>query len=129
MPEPVRGPYTANPKRQGRHANQNWCHNMNLVIINLDQIAEVVQEVHGPAMRLIGRLVYIKPYPKWVDRIHELLKGYKVPKLTLLSGDKNQSTIMHICRFTIQCGEVGTNDFLKLILFPNSLKVPPFPGT
>lgn len=48
-------------------------------------------------------------------------KGFKLPNFTLFSGEENQSVVEHIGRFTIQCREVSTNDFLKLGLFCNSL--------
>lgn len=64
---------------------------MNPIIIDRDKIAEVVQEVYGPTKRPIGRPVYRKPYPEWIDCIHELPKGYKVPEFTLFSRHKNQS--------------------------------------
>lgn len=71
--------------------------------------------------RRIGRPVYQKPYPEWVDRLRQYPRGFKVPEFTLFSGENNQSTVEHIGRFTVQCGEASADGNLKLRLFPNSL--------
>lgn len=47
--------------------------------------------------------------------------GYKVREFVLISGEENKSTIEDIARFTVQCGEAGADDYLKLRLFANSL--------
>lgn len=39
----------------------------------------------------------------------------------LFSGEEKKSTIEDIARFTVQCGEAGADDYLKLRLFANSL--------
>jgi len=70
-----------------------------------------------PLMRPTSR----KPYPDWIDRVHQFPKGYKVPEYFLFSGEENKSTIEHIARFSVQCGEAGSKDYLKLRLFANSL--------
>lgn len=82
---------------------------------------EIIQEFYGPRMRQIGLPVYRKTYLDWVDRVYELPRGYKVLELTLFLGDDNQSIIGSDGRFKVQCGEVETNDLLKLRLFSNSL--------
>lgn len=40
--------------------------------------------------------------------------------------EKIQSTVEHVARFQVQCGEVGTRDEWKLRLFPNSLTATAF---
>ena len=42
-------------------------------------------------------------------------------EFVLISGEENKSTIEDIARFTVQCGEAGADDYLKLRLFANSL--------
>ena len=61
-----------------------------------------------------------RPYPEAIDRM-ELPRNVRSSDFTLFSREDNQSTIKHIGRFTIQCDEAATNDFLKLKLFANSL--------
>ncbi|GKV50945.1 hypothetical protein SLEP1_g57622, partial [Rubroshorea leprosula] len=81
-------------------------------------------ETYGPALRPLVRPSYHKPYPDYIDRDNPFPRGFKVPEFTLFSGDASQSTIEHIGRFTIQCGEASGDDFLKLRLFPSSLTEP-----
>ena len=65
--------------------------------------------------------VYRKPYREWVDRTYEFFRGYKMPDFRFFNGEREQSTIEHVTRFTTQCGEFTNHDFMKLRLFPNSL--------
>ena len=44
----------------------------------------------------ISRLMYNKPYPDWIDKLHPFSNGYKVPECLLFLGeDKHQSLIEH----------------------------------
>ncbi|OMO89495.1 Retrotransposon gag protein [Corchorus capsularis] len=62
-----------------------------------------------------------KPYPEEYDRLYPLPRGYKVHDFTCFSGTSSeQSTLEHISRFTIQCGEANSG-YHKLRLFPNSV--------
>ncbi|GKV07510.1 hypothetical protein SLEP1_g19275 [Rubroshorea leprosula] len=54
-----------------------------------------------------------------IDMVYEAYD--LVLEFTLFSGDGGYSTIEHIGRFTIQCGEASGDDNLKLRLFPSSL--------
>ena len=77
-------------------------------------------------------LVHLRPtarkaYPDWIDRVHQFPKGYKVPEFVLFSGEEKKSTIEHIARFSVQCGEARSKDYLKLRLFANSLTKSAFP--
>ncbi|XP_059630882.1 uncharacterized protein LOC132273822 [Cornus florida] len=89
-------------------------------MVDRDQLANLIQETYRPTPRRVGRLTYRKPYPDYIDR-YEFPRGYKVPNFVTFSGEDSTSTIEHIGQFTIQCGEVGANEFLKLRLFANSL--------
>ncbi|GKU99938.1 hypothetical protein SLEP1_g12712 [Rubroshorea leprosula] len=86
-----------------------------------NQLIDLVKETYGPALRPLVRPSYHKLYPDYIDRDNPFPRGFKVPEFTLFSGDASQSTIEHIGRFTIQCGEASSDDFLKLKLFPSSL--------
>ena len=44
-----------------------------------------------------------------------------MPNFSLFNGERKQSTIEHVARFTMQCGKFTNHDFIKLRLFPNSL--------
>lgn len=51
-----------------------------------------------------------------------------MPEFVLFSGEEKKSTIEHIARFSVQCGEARSKDYLKLRLFANSLTKSAFPG-
>ncbi|GLU07026.1 hypothetical protein SLE2022_240060 [Rubroshorea leprosula] len=89
--------------------------------INRDQIIDMVQEAYGPVLRPLVRPAYRKPYPDFIDQENPFPRGFKVPEFTLFSRDGGYSTIEHVGRFTIQCGEASGDDNLKLRLFPSSL--------
>ncbi|BFG15904.1 hypothetical protein CerSpe_021780 [Prunus speciosa] len=73
-----------------------------------------------PHARRIGRSVYRRPYPEHFDQ-KELPRGFKVPNFALFSGDRLQSTVEYIGRFTAQYAEIGHRETLKLRLFSNTL--------
>lgn len=50
-----------------------------------------------------------------------------MPEFVLFSGEEKKSTIEHIARFSAQCGEARSKDYLKLRLFANSLTKSAFP--
>src|SRR6266487_241654 len=51
----------------------------------------------------------------------ELPRNWKTPKLTKFSGDTNESTVEHIARYLVECGELANNENLRMKFFPNSL--------
>ena len=59
-----------------------------------------------------------------IDRENPYPMGYKIPNFSLFSGEDGQSTLDHIARFTVQCGELANYEnfyYFKIKLFPNSL--------
>ena len=72
-----------------------------------------------PIARGIMMPVYRKPYPKWIDRI-EFPRVFIFLTFALFSGDGSQSTVERTTRFTSQCANEGTNEFLKVQLFDSS---------
>lgn len=50
-----------------------------------------------------------------------------MPEFVLFSGEEKKSTIEHIAQLSVQCGEAGSKDYLKLRLFANSLTKEAFP--
>jgi hypothetical protein len=64
--------------------------------------------------------MYRKPYPEAYDQV-PLPSRYIVPDFTKFSGQDNMTTVEHISRFLIQCGDVSAIDALRIHLFPLSL--------
>ncbi|XP_065877525.1 uncharacterized protein [Euphorbia lathyris] len=96
---------------------------------NMEAVREVVQELYGPRLRQVGRPKFHKPYPHAIDMENPYPRGYRVPNFSLFSGEDGLSTLEHVARFTIQCGELANYpnfNHLKLRLFPNFLTGPAF---
>jgi hypothetical protein len=64
--------------------------------------------------------MYRTLYPSGYDQI-PFPPRFKVPDFTKFSGQDEKSTMEHITRFIIQCGEEGNVDALKIRLFSSSL--------
>ena len=93
-------------------------------IPDLGPIREAVSELYRPGLRKIGRPKFYKPYPKMIDKENPYPRRYKILDFSLFSGEDGQSTLKHVARFTIQCGELANYEnfyHFKLRLFPNSL--------
>ncbi|KZV58259.1 hypothetical protein F511_01110 [Dorcoceras hygrometricum] len=97
------GAYEARGARFYNHPHQN----MNPGIIDLDLVRETVQELYGPALRLIGRPEFHKPYPEMIDHNNPYPRGYKIPDFSLFTGEDGQSAVEHVARFTIKCGTLA----------------------
>ena len=65
-------------------------------------------------------LMYKTLYPAAYDQIPFPHK-YKIPDFTKFSGQGDVSTVEHINKFIIQCGEAASNDALRVRLFSMSL--------
>src|SRR6185437_3941164 len=65
-------------------------------------------------------LMYKTTYPAAYDQL-PLPHKYKLPDFTKFSGQGEVSTVEHINRFIIQCGEAAQQDALKVRLFSMSL--------
>jgi len=63
---------------------------------------------------------YRTPYPPAYDLI-PLPNRYKVQDFTKFSRQDDTSTIEHVNRFIIQCGEAANRDELRVRLFSSSL--------
>ena len=93
-------------------------------VLDLGAIGEVVQELYGPCLMKIGHPEFYKPYPEMIDREKPYPRGYRIPNLSLFSGEDGQSTLEHVARFTVQCRELANYEnfyHFKHTLFPNSL--------
>ncbi|KAM1365445.1 hypothetical protein ACFX2F_043867 [Malus domestica] len=62
---------------------------------------------------------FIHPYPAYVEKF-EYPKGFKIPDFSLFDGESSLSSLKHVARFTVQCGD-DNSDFHKLRLFNFSL--------
>ena len=59
-----------------------------------------------------------------IDRENPYPRGYRVHDFSLFFGEDGQSTMEHVARFTMQCGELANYEnfyHFMLRLFPNSL--------
>jgi len=84
-----------------------------------DKIAEVMRDQFGIKPK-VNTYSYRTPYPPAYDLI-PLPNWYKVPHFTKFSGQDDTSTMEHINRFIIQCGEAANRDELRVRLFSSSL--------
>jgi hypothetical protein len=69
--------------------------------------------------------MYRTQYPSGYDQI-PLPPRFKVPDFTKFSGQDETSTMEHITRFIIHCGEAGNVDALRIRLFSSSLSGPAY---
>src|SRR6266540_2584008 len=67
-----------------------------------------------------GSQIYQKPYSEYFDYV-PYPQGYKVPDFAKFNGVDNKSTWEHVSQYLAQLGEAGSNDPLKVRLFPLSL--------
>ena len=81
-----------------------------------DKIAEVMRDQFGIKPK-VNTYSYRTPYPPAYDLI-PLPNRYKVPDFTKFSGQDVTSTMEHVNRFIIQCGEAAE---LRVHLFSSSL--------
>ena len=83
------------------------------------KIAEVMRDQFGLKPKQ-QNLMYRTPYPAAYDQL-PLPHKYKLPDFTKFFGQGEVSTVEHINRFIMQCGEAAQNDTLKVRLFSISL--------
>jgi hypothetical protein len=83
------------------------------------KIAEVIREQFGLRPKQQSAM-YRTPYPLAYDQLPFPHK-YKAPDFTKFSGQGDVSTVKHVNRFILQCGEVVNQDALKVWLFSMSL--------
>jgi hypothetical protein len=76
------------------------------------KIAEVMRDQFG-LKPMQQNLMYRTPYPATYDQLL-LANKYKLPDFTKFSGQGEVSTVEHINRFIMQCGESAQNDTLEV---------------
>ncbi|XP_059623160.1 uncharacterized protein LOC132266323 [Cornus florida] len=116
-------PQAANPGGQKGHnpwPNVPFQNQVPPMVMTREQLAEVIQEQYGPALKRATRPTFRHPFPDWIDRM-DLPQNFRVPNFATFSGEDNQSTLEHIGRFTLKCGPLSNNDWYKMKLFSNTL--------
>jgi hypothetical protein len=90
----------------------------------IDHLSEMLLKQYGinPKQK---SCMFKTPYPSGYDQI-PFPPIFKVPDFTKFSGQDETSTMEHITRFIIQCGEAGNVDALRIRLFSSSLSGPAF---
>ena len=64
--------------------------------------------------------MYRTPYPPAYDLL-PYPHRYKLPEFSKFSRQDETSTMEHVSRFLVQCGEAASNDALRVRLFSSSL--------
>ena len=83
-----------------------------------------MRELYRPGLGKISGLEFYKPYPEMIDIENPYPRGYRISDFSLFFGEDGQSTLEHLARFTMQCGELANYEnfyHFKLRLFPTSL--------
>lgn len=109
-----------------RHGQRNYGNPQNDRPDHNEVMNMIEQYVSHHPNRRIRRPMYRKPYLEWIDQCNEFPRSFRCPDFSLFSGEERRSTVEHVGRFTIQCGELANNEFYKLRLFGNSLTGPAF---
>ncbi|MCH92837.1 hypothetical protein A2U01_0013780, partial [Trifolium medium] len=86
---------------------------------NLAHMVETILAQNGLNMSL-HRPNFVSALSEYVLQT-ELPRNGKIPKLTKFAGDTNESTVEHITRFLVECGDLANNENLRMKYFPNSL--------
>ena len=84
-----------------------------------DKIAKVMRDQFWIKPK-VNTYSYRTPFPLAYDLI-PLPNRYNVPDFTKFSGQDDTSTMEHVNRFIIQCGEATNRDELRVHLFSSSL--------
>jgi hypothetical protein len=84
-----------------------------------DKIAEIMKDQFEIKPK-VNTYSYRTPYPPAYYLI-PLPNRYKVLDFTKFSGQDDTSTMEHVNRFIIQCGEAASRDELRVRLFSSSL--------
>ena len=84
----------------------------------MSKIAEVIRDQFGLRPKQQS-FMYKSPYPPAYDQIL-LPHKYKLPDFTKFLGQGEVSTVEHVNRFIMQCGEAANQDALRVRLFSMS---------
>jgi hypothetical protein len=84
-----------------------------------NQLATILCESFDIEPKGQGR-VYQKQYLDYYNQL-PYPRGYRVPEFSMFSREDGKTTLEHVGKFILQCGEASANDVLKLRIFPLSL--------
>nr|KYP70906.1 hypothetical protein KK1_010146 [Cajanus cajan] len=87
---------------------------------NLDQMVERILNRHGFDVGRNERPYFVSAFPDYITQV-ELPRGVKVPKFSKFAGELTESTVEHIARYGVECGDLANNEYLKMKYFPSSL--------
>nr|KYP64189.1 hypothetical protein KK1_018779 [Cajanus cajan] len=87
---------------------------------DLDQIVERVLNRHGVEVGRNEHPYFVSTFLKYITQ-SELPKGLKVPKFSKFAGELGESSVEHIARYLVKCGDLVSNEHLKMKYFPSSL--------
>uniref|UniRef100_A0A151UFP1 Retrotransposable element Tf2 n=2 Tax=Cajanus cajan TaxID=3821 RepID=A0A151UFP1_CAJCA len=87
---------------------------------NLEQIVERVLNRHDFDIGRNEHPYFVSAFPDHVTQI-ELPRGTKVPNFLKFAGALNESTVEHIARYLVECGDLANNEYLKMKYFPSLL--------
>nr|KYP38587.1 hypothetical protein KK1_040155 [Cajanus cajan] len=87
---------------------------------NLDHIVERVLNRHGFETGRNEHPYFVSAFPDYITQ-SELPRGMKVPKFSKFAGELGESTVEHIARYLVECGDLVGNEYLKMKYFPSSL--------
>nr|KYP38879.1 Pro-Pol polyprotein [Cajanus cajan] len=87
---------------------------------NIDQIVERILNRHGFDVGRNERPYFVSAFPDYVTQV-ELQRRTKVPKFSKFAGELTESTVEHIARYVVECGDLANNEYLKMKYFPSSL--------
>ncbi|KAM1169133.1 hypothetical protein ACFX19_031494 [Malus domestica] len=88
----------------------------------LAELRRTVAQNAQPQARLVFRVTYQKPYPKYIDELNPFPLNFKMPAFPTFTGeDSNVSSRDHIFKFSNHCVAYEDNPNYKLRLFGNSL--------
>nr|KYP60859.1 hypothetical protein KK1_023273 [Cajanus cajan] len=86
----------------------------------LDQMVERILNRHGFDVGQNERPYFVSAFPDYITQV-ELPRGIKVPKFSKFAGELTESTVEHIARYGVECGDLTNNEYLKMKYFPSSL--------
>ena len=87
---------------------------------NINNMVENVLNRHGFNVGYANQPYFISAFPDVVQQT-ELPRGMKIPKFSKFAGEAGESTVEHVARYLIECGDLANNECLKMKYFPGSL--------
>ena len=88
---------------------------------NITRVVEQVLNRFVFNVSFANQPFFVSAFPDYIEQA-KMLWAWKIPKsLTMFFGENGESTVERITRYTIEVGEVVSNEYLKMRFFPSSL--------